>query len=114
MSPLGGDPIPALGEFAIATHDSQQQRATITRSQIPDAEKAGLLLGATARQLASRLGRPLPNDEEAATALQMRDTSTFEVDLATGWVESLVQTRESILQDYVERDTKEIRIVAAE
>lgn len=112
-NPLGGQPFPATGRFAIAELDPQQQQATITWSQVPDPEKATQILFDSATQLARRLGRPAPAQATDVPPLQISDTCTFELDISSGWVQSLKHTREATMQDYVQRDIKEIRIVEA-
>jgi hypothetical protein len=109
-NPLSADPIPSKNELTIAAVDPQTRIATITWTQIPDQETAAQILLGISQQLARRLDREVPLLSEQSQ-LVLQDTTTYEVDTSTAWVKSLKQTRDLRLQDYVQRDTREMRLV---
>ncbi|MBX3414221.1 MAG: hypothetical protein KF708_16155 [Pirellulales bacterium] len=111
-NPLGDDPIPGLSTLAVTSLDPPNQQATITWTKSPDPDSSAQVLLGVAQQLARRLDRETPLGSEQSK-LELQDTTTFVVDTGTGWVQSLKQTRELRFEDYLQRDTREMRLITA-
>lgn len=108
-TPLSAEPIPSQSELTLAALDPQTRLATITWTQTPNPDAAAQVMLGISQQLARRLGREVPL-LSADVQLQIQDTTTYELDTNTGWVQSLKQTRDTRMDDYVHRDTREMRL----
>lgn len=109
-NPLSEEPIPSKCELTIASFDLPSRVATITWTQTPDQHAAAQVLLGISQQLARRLDREVPLLSEQSQ-LEIQDTTTYEVDTNTAWVQSLQQSRNLRMQDYIQRDTREMRLV---
>ena len=90
-NPFGGEPIPAVGEFLLKSHDSETGLATVTFTQKPDPKKLKRVLEKSLRDLAKRLGKNM--DGVTLPAFDMTDEAEYAVETKTGWVRRVVHTR---------------------
>jgi hypothetical protein len=91
-NPLGGEPFPSRAQFNLKAVDRASDRATITWTQTVPPDDARRIVEATLRNLATRLGRPVP-DEERLRSLSIEDSAEFVLEMSTGWIDRFTHVR---------------------
>jgi hypothetical protein len=91
-NPLGGEPFPSRAQFNLEAVDRASDRATITWTQTVPPDDARRITEATLRNLAARLGRPVP-DEERLRSLSIEDSAEFVLEMSTGWIDRFTHVR---------------------
>jgi hypothetical protein len=89
---FGGEPFPSRAQFALKAVDRATGRANITWTQTIPPDDARRIMEETLRNLARRLGKPVP-DEEQLKNLVIADTAEFVLEVSTGWIYSLTHER---------------------
>jgi hypothetical protein len=89
-SPLGGPPIPSKGRFLLARYEAGA--AVIDWRQEVDPEAARAAVFRTLSDMAVRMGRPGPREDELPD-VSVQDSVQFRVDPASGWVRSVSSRR---------------------
>lgn len=91
-NPLGGEPFPSRAQFALKAVDRASDRASVTWTQTVPPDDARRIMEATLRNLAARLGRPVP-DEERLRSLSIEDSAEFVLEMSTGWIDRFTHVR---------------------
>ena len=91
-NPLGGEPFPSRAAFVLKGVDRQSQRATIAWTQTLDPEHARRIMGKSLKDLAARVGGPVPQGD-VLESMTVEDTAEFVVDLSSGWLDRLSHKR---------------------
>jgi hypothetical protein len=91
-NPFGGEAFPAMGSFAVAGYDKKSGKAEIDWNQRIQPEAAGRVLNNTLKKLAEQQGKHI-GEELLAKNYKIEDSAKFVVDVPTGWVLSLTQSR---------------------
>jgi hypothetical protein len=91
-SPVGNAPIPSRGHFRLVR--VEKEAAVIEWQQRVDPVVARDVVRRTLADMAARLGRPAPREDEVPE-VAVEDVGQFRVDPVTGWVRSLTHRRTS-------------------
>ena len=91
-NPYGGEPFPSRGVFSVNEFSDETNLATITWQQSIDADESRRIMENTLKELAVRMGRPVP-DGELLKTLAIGDEAEFLLDVASGWPVRLNHTR---------------------
>jgi hypothetical protein len=93
-NPRGGKPFPARARFEVSVIDPKTSRAIIDWSQVvqPAAPPSGL--GNVVNRLGRSLGRPpKPGENETLHTLSIADECRYLMDMKSGWVNDMKQSR---------------------
>lgn len=104
-SPLGGENIPSRARFELKDIDRKQQLARVSWSQTVDSMKAREIIEKTMRDLAKRLGKPVPDQKELMKNLEIQDQAEITVQLNSGWVQELKYQRTSRVDNMTQKES---------
>ncbi len=91
-NPLGGESFPSQATFALSKVDKETGIAKVSWIQTVASAKARRIMEKTVKDLAQRVGKPIP-DADALKTLTVGDTAEFRIELSTGWIQSLTHKR---------------------
>ncbi len=91
-NPFGGEAFPATGSFALARYDKESGKAEVDWNQRIQPEAAKRVLTGTLKKLAEQQGKEI-SEEHLPKNYRIEDSGKFVIDVPTGWVLSLTQSR---------------------
>jgi hypothetical protein len=103
-NPFGGDPFPAKLELSLKKLDTTQGVAHVVIKQSPDPKELNRVLEKTMRDLAKKLGKPV-GDKVVLPELTIQDVAEVAIEVKSGWVRSVTQTRKVTTGTTTQTDT---------
>lgn len=103
-NPFGGDPFPAHASIEVVRHDADKAEVELEWHQTLDKEKASAAIAAMLRELAVKVGKPLPADQELPL-LDIVDEGRWTFDTRLGLPTNVVWTRTIKNDELVRRET---------
>ncbi|MCU0916871.1 MAG: hypothetical protein MUC88_20275 [Planctomycetes bacterium] len=103
-NPLGGESFPTRASFTLEKVDPVADTAIVTWRQEIDPVAGAGVLEKTLRDLAARLGKPVPPGK-VLDLINVKDEARFTVDLSSGWPRQLSHTRTTSLAGASQEDT---------
>lgn len=103
-NPLGGDPFPTRADIVLKSFDGQSGQAVLLWNQSADPEQTVRILQSIIKDLATRRGKQVP-EEGFMKPLAMDNHAEIEVDVDTGWVSKLTETKSVTLGTRAQMDT---------
>ncbi len=91
-NPFGGEAFPAKGSFTVTGYDKKSGKAEIDWNQRIQPEAARRVMNNTLKRLSARQGKEISEDLLPKN-YKIEDSAKFVVDVPTGWVLSLTQSR---------------------
>ncbi len=91
-NPFGGEPFPTRASFTLEKMDAASDIAIITWRQEIDPVAGARILEKIVRDLAARLGKPVPSGR-LLDFINVKDVATFTVHLSSGWPQRVSYTR---------------------
>jgi hypothetical protein len=103
-NPLGGDPFPARAEIALKSFDARSGQAVLHWNQSADREQTDQIMRSIVKNLAARRGKHLP-EEGLIKAVTLENRAEVEVDIGTGWITKVTETKLVNLGTQAQTDT---------
>lgn len=103
-NPLMGDPFPARADIVLKSFDDRSGQAVLHWNQSADREQTGRILRSIVQDLAARRGKQIP-DEGFMKSIALETHAEVEVDVETGWVTTLTETKSVHLGTRSQTDT---------
>ena len=91
-NPLGGDPFPAHADIALKSFDGRSGQAVLHWNQSADREQADRIMRTIVKDLAARRGKKVP-EEGFMKTVALENHAEVEVDVGTGWVTKVTETK---------------------
>ncbi len=91
-NPLGGDSFPARADIVLKSFNGRSRQAVLHWNQSADREHTDRIMRSLVKDLAARRGKQVP-EEGFTKALAMDNHAEVEVDVGTGWVRTLTETK---------------------
>ncbi len=103
-NPLGGDPFPTRADIVLKSFNRRSKHAVLHWNQSADREQTDRIMRSLVKDLAVRRGKQVP-EEGFTKALAMENHAEVEVDVGTGWVSKLTETKSVTLGTRAQMDT---------
>jgi hypothetical protein len=103
-NPLGGDPFPTRASFTLEKVDTASDTAVVTWRQEIDPVAGAGILEKTLKDLAARLGKPVPPGK-ILDLVNIKDEASFTLHLSSGWPQRLTHTRTTIVAGVSQEDS---------
>lgn len=103
-NPLGGDPLPAHADIVLKSFDDRSGQAVLQWNQSADREQTDRIMESIVRGLAARKGRRVP-EEGFMNTVALENHAEVEVDVGTGWITKLTETKSVNLGSRAQTDT---------
>ena len=103
-NPLGGDPLPARAGIVLKSFDDRSGQAVLHWNQSADREQTDRIMRSIVKDLAARRGKQLP-DEGFMKTVALETHAEVEVEVETGWVTKLTETKSVNLGTRAQTDT---------
>ncbi len=110
-NPLGGDPFPAQGWYLLESLDPAAKRAVVSAELTLDAVQARERVLAWLTEVAKQNGQPPPQGPDDLPLKELRETSRYELDLATALPVLVEHVRTSVIRAHKRVDRTELRRV---
>lgn len=91
-NPLGGDPLPARTDIVLKSFDSRSGQAVLHWNQSADRDQTDQIMRSMVKDLAAKKGKQVPKEGLMKT-LVLENHAEVEVDVATGWITKLTETK---------------------
>lgn len=91
-NPFGGDAFPAQGRLVLGSYDKGTGKAVVNWTQTIEPDAARRVLLQTLKKLAAQQGKEIKADQ-LPKQFKIEDSARFSVDVASGWILSLTQSR---------------------
>jgi len=102
--PLGGDSFPARADIMLKSFNRRSGQAVLHWNQSADHEETDQIMRSLVNDMAAQRGKQVPN-EGFTNALAMDNHAEVEVDVDTGWVSTLTETKSVTLGTRAQTDT---------
>jgi hypothetical protein len=103
-NPLGGDPFPARADIALKSFDDRSGQAVLHWNQSADREQTDRIMRSFVQDMAARRGKQVP-DEGFMKTVALETHAEVEIDVETGWVTKLTETKSVNLGTRAQTDT---------
>lgn len=103
-NPLGGDPLPAHADIVLKSFDDRSGQAVLQWNQSADREQTDRIMESIVRGLAARKGKRVP-EEGFMNTVALENHAEVEVDVGTGWITKLTETKSVNLGSRAQTDT---------
>lgn len=103
-NPLGGDPFPAHADIVLKSFDGRSGQAVVHWNQSADREQTDRIMRTIVKDLAARRGKKVPEDGFMKT-VTLENHAEVEVDVGTGWVTKVTETKSVNLGTRAQTDT---------
>ncbi len=103
-NPFGGEPFPARASFTLEKVDAASDTALVTWRQEIDPVAGASILEKTLKDLAARLGKPVPPGK-ILDQVNIKDEASFTLHLSSGWPQRLSHTRTTIVAGVSQEDS---------
>ncbi|MFH1116776.1 MAG: hypothetical protein V1792_22905 [Pseudomonadota bacterium] len=107
-NPFGGEAFPATGSFVVARYDKESGKAEVEWNQKIQPEAAKRVLSATLKKLGGEQGKNIKEDLLPKN-YKIEDSGKFVIDVPSGWVLSLTQSRTVMTESASQTDSTTIR-----
>ncbi|NJN69014.1 MAG: hypothetical protein HC801_00975 [Nitrospira sp.] len=103
-NPLGGDSFPARANIVLKSFNGRSGQAVLHWNQSADREQTDPIMQSLVKDLAARKGKQVP-EEGFTKALVMDNHAEVDVDVGTGWITKLTETKSVTLGTRAQMDT---------
>lgn len=103
-NPLGGDSFPARADIVLKSFNGRAGQAVLHWNQSADREQTDRIMRSLVKDLAARKGKHVP-DEGFLQTISLENHAEIEVDVGTGWVTKVTETKSMNLGTRAQRDT---------
>lgn len=103
-NPLGGDPLPARTDIVLKSFNGRSGRAVLHWNQSADREQTDRIMHSLLKDLAARRGKQVPKEGTSKT-LALENHAEVEVDVGSGWVTKITETKSVHLGTRTQTDT---------
>jgi hypothetical protein len=103
-NPLGGDSFPARADIVLKSFNERSGQAVLHWNQSADPEQADRIMRLLVRDLAARRGKQVP-EEGFLQTVALENHAEVEVDVGTGWVTKVTETKSMNLGTRAQTDT---------
>ncbi len=103
-NPLGGDPLPAQTDIVLKSFDDQSGQAVLHWTHSADREQTERIMRSIVKGLAARRGKQVP-EERPMNTLSLENHAEVEVDVKTGWITKLTETKSVNVGTRAQTDT---------
>ncbi|MBX3333801.1 MAG: hypothetical protein KF876_06740 [Nitrospira sp.] len=103
-NPLGGAPLPAHTDIVLKSFDDRSRHAVLHWKQSADREQTDRIMRSIVKGLAAQRGKQVP-EERPMYSVSLENQAEVEVDVETGWVTKLTETKAVNLGSRAQTDT---------
>ncbi|MGE0471127.1 MAG: hypothetical protein AB7L09_14260 [Nitrospira sp.] len=103
-NPLGGDPFPTRADIVLKSFNRRSEHAVLHWNQSADREQTDRIMRSLVKDLAARKGKHVP-EKGFLQAVGLENHAEIEVDVGTGWVSKLTETKSVTLGTRAQTDT---------
>lgn len=103
-NPLGGDPFPTRADITLKSLDDRSGQAVLHWNQSADRAQTDRIMWSIVKDLATRRGKQVPDDGFMKT-VALETHAEIEIDVETGWVTKLTETKSVNLGARTQTDT---------
>jgi len=103
-NPLGGDPFPTRADIVLKSFNGRSGQAVLHWNQSADREQTDQIMRSLLKDLATRQGKHVP-EEGFLQTVALENHAEVEVDVGTGWVSKLTETKSVTLGTRAQMDT---------
>jgi len=103
-NPFGGESFPSRARFSLKEIDKKLGVAKVTWTQTVATEEARRIMEKTLKDMAQRLGKPVPQANTLKT-LTLEDSAEFSVELASGWIKAFTHKRVTKTEGTLQEDS---------
>ncbi|MDH5741665.1 MAG: hypothetical protein OEY77_15190 [Nitrospira sp.] len=103
-NPLGGDPFPTRADIVLKSFNRRSGQAVLHWNQSADREQADRIMQSLVKDVAARKGKQVP-EEGFLQNIVLENHIEVEVDVGTGWVTTVTETKSVNLGTRAQTDT---------
>jgi hypothetical protein len=103
-NPLGGAPLPAHTDIVLKSFDDRSGHAVLHWRQSADREQTDRIMRSIVKGLAAQRGKQVP-EERPVNSVSLENQAEVEVDVETGWITKLTETKAVNLGTRAQTDT---------
>ena len=103
-NPLGGDPFPTRADIVLKSFNGRSGQAVLHWNQSADREQTDRIMQSLVKDLAARKGKQVP-EEGFLQTVALENHTEVEVDVGTGWVTNVTETKSVNLGTRAQTDT---------
>lgn len=103
-NPLGGDPFPTRADIVLKSYNWRSEHAVLHWNQSADREQTDRIMRSLVKDLAARKGKHVP-EEGFLQTVALENHAEVEVDVGTGWVSKLTETKSVTFGTRAQMDT---------
>lgn len=103
-NPLGGAPLPAHTDMVLKSFDDRSRHAVLHWKQSADREQTDRIMRSIVKGLAAQRGKQVP-EERPVNTVSLENYAEVEVDVDTGWITKLTETKSVNLGTRAQTDT---------
>ncbi|MBK9306291.1 MAG: hypothetical protein IPM58_04195 [Nitrospira sp.] len=103
-NPLGGAPLPAHTDIVLKSFDDRSRHAVLHWKQSADREQTDRIMRSIVKGLAAQRGKQVP-EERPGNTVSLENYAEVEVDVGTGWITKLTETKAVNLGTRAQTDT---------
>lgn len=103
-NPVGGERLPTRARIALKSFDRRSGQAVLHWNQSADREQTDRIMRSIVKDLAARRGKQVP-EEGLMKNIALENHADVEVDVGTGWVTKLTETKSVNLGTRAQTDT---------
>ncbi|MGE0642767.1 MAG: hypothetical protein AB7P24_03760 [Nitrospira sp.] len=91
-NPLGGAPLPAHTDIVLKSFEDRSRHAVLHWKQSADREQTDRIMRSIVKGLAAQRGKQVP-EERPVNTVSLENQAEVEVDVETGWITKLTETK---------------------